>query len=593
LRTISKVLVSILVGVLTASSLAYALLLKFDPAAAGERVSVNDVQQETGLAYIGTLTNPELSDDEQPTVAQLYMIEERQGNFLTRLSPYFGDSFAFAWLLAVYTANYPHTTYELRTPLGPARSVHDDIRKIGNGRFSIWDGRVYFSFPTGKTLGDIKRLEVFIPRIPALSADRLIGVTGAAAIIAALSLSLYGFVVAVRLLVRRSRLLQKVLPGATICLVLAVVLIVGSEIYMRANGMFPKDRVVWASEYVPDIGWRFRPHAEVVWTNGIDFWTRSRANSIGFLDKEPIIPKPPGIFRIMVIGDSMVEAAQVSLEQKLQIKLRELLHRDLPEQKFDVVALGYSGTGQANQLPFFDHFRAQLKPNLLVLVVANNDLGNNSPLIEAIRRGWHPEHLPLLFLEKDSDGSCSRMAMDPTWEQYVLPAGDEFDRLMKLREMSPHYKAKLEGWNPAPAQAANLDFVFYQTGQLPPAFEEAVLLTRCSFTEWKRLAEQDGLPLVVVVVPAVRRYEPAIEKNGQFQRISGILADLKVPLLDLYPEFIKRGNMVDAHFKFDGHWTPIGHEWAAEAIFDYLKHEGYLQSREENAASRAISDIGR
>ena len=591
MRTISKFLVPILVCVLTASSLAYAALLKFDPVVVGERVSVNNVQQETGLAYIGTLTNPELSDDELPTGAQLYIVEERQGNLLTRLRPHFGDSFAFAWLVSVYTANYPHSTYELWTPLGPARALHDDIRKIGNGRFSIWHGSVYFSFPAGKTLGDINRLEVLVPTFPMLRAEKLVGVAGAAAIIAAVSLSLYGFTAVARPLVRRSRLLPSIVPGVTICLVLTVLLIVGSEVYMRANGMFPEDRAVWGSEYVPEMGFRLRPGAEAVWTNGIDFWTRSRVNSIGFLDKEPVIPKPPGVFRIMVIGDSMVEAAQVSLEQKFQIKLGELLQHDFPGSKFDVVALGYSGTGQANQLPFFERFKDQLKPNLLVLVVANNDLANNSPLLEAIRHGWHPEHLPLLFLKKDPNGSCSRMDMDASWQRYVLAPRKEFDRLMKLREMSPGYKQKLEGWNPTAAEAQALDFVFYRTGQLPPVFEEAVELTRCSFTEWKRLAERDGLPLVVIVVPGVRGYEPDVENNGQFQRIFGIMAELNIPLLDLYPEFIKRGRMVDAHFKFDAHWNSTGHQWAAEATFEYLKRERYVQGREEERSQS--SKVGR
>ena len=161
---------------------------------------------------------------------------------------------------------------------------------------------------------------------------------------------------------------------------------------------------------------------------------------------------------------------------------------------------------------------------------------------------------------------------------------------MKLRQMSPEYKEKLEDWNPNRTEAARLDFVFYQTGQLPRAFEEAVQLTSCSFAEWKRLAAEGGLPLVAVVVAAMRGYQPAIEQNGQFQRIFRILEELNIPLLDLYPEFIKRGNMADAHFKFDGHWTPTGHKWAAEAIFEYLKHEGYLQPREKNATNRPRAD---
>jgi hypothetical protein len=30
-------------------------------------------------------------------------------------------------------------------PLGPAHTSHDEIRRLGNGRFSHWGGRVYFS----------------------------------------------------------------------------------------------------------------------------------------------------------------------------------------------------------------------------------------------------------------------------------------------------------------------------------------------------------------------------------------------------------------------------------------------------------------
>ena len=59
------------------------------------------------------------------------------------------------------------------------------------------------------------------------------------------------------------------------------------------------------------------------------------------------------------------------------------------------------------------------------------------------------------------------MAMDPTWEEYVLPAGDEFDRLMKLREMSPHYKKLGRLGALLHRSAAGLDFVFIRQGSFP------------------------------------------------------------------------------------------------------------------------------
>jgi lysophospholipase L1-like esterase len=354
-------------------------------------------------------------------------------------------------------------------------------------------------------------------------------------------------------------------------------MVVGGEVYMRVADMFPTNRRVWASEFIPTLGWRFKPGAEVVWTNGINYWSRSRVNSIGFLDKEPILPKPSGTFRVMIVGDSMVQAVEVALDKRLQVRLAELLQKSMAPRAVDVVALGYSGTGQSNQLPFFEHFKDQLNPDLLILVIASNDLANNSPLLEAIRYGWHPEHLPRVFFRKRSDGSCSRIPIDPSWERHILPAGSEFDRLQKLREMSSDYKAKLEGWNPAPSEVASLDFVFFNPGPLPPAFEEAVALTRCSFQEWKRLAEREGLPLIAVAAPGLTGTES--DKTGYLQRVLSILDESKIPLLNLYPEFVKRGNVPDAHLKFDGHWTVTGHRWAAEAISDYLGREGYLERR--------------
>jgi hypothetical protein len=55
-------------------------------------------------------------------------------------------------------------------------------------------------------------------------------------------------------------------------------------------------------------------------TNNRDYWTRQRANSVGFLDREPVPPEArPGTCHLIVIGDSFVEAHHVEIEQNVRV----------------------------------------------------------------------------------------------------------------------------------------------------------------------------------------------------------------------------------------------------------------------------------
>ena len=55
--------------------------------------------------------------------------------------------------------------------------------------------------------------------------------------------------------------------------------------------------------------------------------------------------------------------------------------------------------------------------------------------------------------------------------------------------------------------------------------------------------------------------------------------ELELPLIDLHQEFVKHHDPKLAHFKGDGHWSPNGHRWAADAIMNYLADNGYVGSR--------------
>jgi hypothetical protein len=122
---------------------------------------------------------------------------------------------------------------------------------------------------------------------------------------------------------------------------------------------------------------------------------------------------------VAVIGDSFVEAAQVSISEKFYSIFKNLADKNYPEKKIISSAYGFSGTGQLNQLAFYDEFIARRFPKLVVLVFFDNDFINNSSVLEAIRNGNDPDHQFRVQAYKNSDGAFEIQPIDPEWYRYA------------------------------------------------------------------------------------------------------------------------------------------------------------------------------
>ena len=186
---------------------------------------------------------------------------------------------------------------------------------------------------------------------------------------------------------------------------LALIGVVG-EAYFRLRAPFVESDIPHA--WYPTVGGIFAPKAEVRHTNGLDFWTISRTNTLGFPDREPIgIERAAASCHITMIGDSYVEALQVPIADKFHVRLEELAARELRHLDVTTSAFGVSGTGQVNQLPYYDEFARYLQPALLVLVFVNNDFMNNAPILEGLHQGVDPDRLKNVSAIRGADGSIT------------------------------------------------------------------------------------------------------------------------------------------------------------------------------------------
>ncbi|WP_336080173.1 hypothetical protein [Thalassospira sp. CH_XMU1448-2] len=337
--------------------------------------------------------------------------------------------------------------------------------------------------------------------------------------------------------------------------------------------------VYWPSRFTEGSGYSsFVPETTLVWSNYKDFCGVSLINSLGYPDQEPQLGDA-----IVLLGDSFIEQAQLSLskKEKVQQKLAELYVADniaVP----NIVAVGYSGTGQTAQSQMLKEvMQSGVRPSDVVLLVVPNDVRDNSIHLSSIVNDYAPEASPRPYYIPSSNtkgmvfnkpvlaegGYFSKR--NPWTLEFVLAILERYEgifgnqlptqlvhlhRLNELKEMYPGNEY-YESINYIPKQ---YDAMFASTENEPKAVRFAWEATEQSIKDIKEVC--NGCRLHAVF-------------NYQFSM--PIFSELRhrfVEILDKHqirhdtqffdPEF---------HWENDGHWNPKGTQDAAEVIFGLLK----------------------
>ena len=457
--------------------------------------------------------------------------------------------------------------------------VHEDIRRAGRGLHD-YDG-VLLRFSSSDGSHPVDNGRVYLIAIPW-------GGSGTVAMACQALIALFAYVLVrkriwpwIRARYRTDKFLGIVAASVVSTAIVLSVVAILMEAYLRWR--IPFTETEWPLRFDPELGFVYQPNARIRWTNHLDFWVEQTSNSLGFPDREPAVPKPDGMFRVLVVGDSYVEALQVGLARKMHVVLESRLRDALGTDKVDTVAFGYSGTGQSNQLSFYDRYGADVDADLVVLLFVYNDFRDNSAALGSIWPGWDPWRPPRLFYEPDEDGvTFTQVGIDADWANHRLVSEESMGRQREVMERHPETRALFGDWL---ASDAPPDCMFY-LDELPPVFKRALASTEHALRLFKERTKNRGEKLLLVITPGVvtdvrhcpddSRY--TFDELNQLKRITGIAARLGVPVLDLHSAFAARGDWRDTEFAHDRHWNALGHRWAAEAIADYLLEHRELLS---------------
>jgi len=170
---------------------------------------------------------------------------------------------------------------------------------------------------------------------------------------------------------------KKLTFGALVVLGALIVVFAAAEVYLRCTTCLGSKPTINPYVAHPRLGWLGRPRAKICRSTPTSC-ARYRYNNLGFRGADHYFFKPQGTLRILVLGDSFVEGYQFPDGKLMTDHLQKIITERLAAP-VEVINMGISGWGTAQQLLAYQQMGRKLNPDLVILVFSTcNDVINAS-----------------------------------------------------------------------------------------------------------------------------------------------------------------------------------------------------------------------
>lgn len=324
----------------------------------------------------------------------------------------------------------------------------------------------------------------------------------------------------------------------TICVVLFV--LVGMEIAARVYARIAsQDRLIIADNVV---GWKLIPNARKLYRKETQPYFVA-INSKGWRDVEHSYEKPPGVYRIVVIGDSFVFGAGGVEAGK---RFSDLLQKS--GKNIEVINMGVPGYGADQEYQTLEDEGLKYHPDLVLLCAFYNDFSESfSTINPSIGR-------PKGYFSLDNGRLVFHPPVFSTFyklsqHSYVLGVAD-----LAMSKISGTYWQKEHQQHLVMKQQTRRD-----------TFKQIYLSA-------DRLCRERGIKFVIVYFPYQQQTIATV-----IQHVMGELATSDgVKILDLMDTMREVDSAQRAYFEHDIHFNEYGNQVVAKAIQDYLVSNNLL-----------------
>jgi len=330
-------------------------------------------------------------------------------------------------------------------------------------------------------------------------------------------------------------------------------------------------------EYDPDLGFRVRAYYPV------DQGTVT--NKFGFNDRDYPLQKTPGVYRILVVGDSFGWAG--GQEGNYTALLERQLDNHYGYHRIDIINAGYPMTHTAEQLVMLKKYGLQYHPDLVILgFFVGNDFIDGNPnrkrivvndlYIDIDKRR---EHIilgyPIIFQ--------SRLLL------YVKQKYKIFTELRKAateprQQLSQEQRGTFAEETFLDLERGLLEF-FNINSARKGRFQKNINYILQSVAEMDALLKSRNIKFMVAIYPDAFQIDKTL-LNAIFERfrlrredydldlaqniLKSFLQSKDISYIDLTDRFRSGGQEKDLYLLSDSHWNRSGNQLAADILFETL-----------------------
>lgn len=427
-------------------------------------------------------------------------------------------------------------------------------------------------------------------------------------------------------MLRARRIVRSSLEGILVATIVLVLMLIGLEILVRIvipwkNDALHQCHQLYGVTGIPGVTGNYygmEPSAMTVPKVVVHM------NSKGLRDREYEYDKSDS-FRILILGDSMVEALQVPLERTAQEVLEDLLNYEPSvHPRIEVISGAHSTWGTDNEYLFYREEGYKYQPDLVLLAIYPwNDVRNNSRDLEMAMYGSISK--PTFAL--DSDGRlvlenfpwpCDTPPNSSTRKIADLSRGQEGLNMVllgkkwlasrshlywfvgnRLHRLPKRLVELLIVWgilSSTDKNAANsatrtrfeiAEGLFFK--EMPVSLQSAWTLTEKLILALRDEVKRNRGRFAIVVIPSSGEGDDSAWERLQLEASRFGIVDLdrenpsrivvnfcvqyNIPALVTAPEFVRQRSRTNSplFFKEDGHFTRAGNRLLAEMLASWLK----------------------
>jgi len=307
--------------------------------------------------------------------------------------------------------------------------------------------------------------------------------------------------------------------------------------------------------YDDTLGWVPQPNTTKIHKES-DFEVLYTINSKGYRGKEYPLEKKEGVFRIVIIGDSMSFGYGVNDEETYAA----LIDKSIPN--VEVINLSVSGYGTDQELLRLQKQGFDFKPDLVILQITDNDF------IDIMRPFRYERAKPYFIIENEN----------LVLKNVPVKNDNEYAKAY-FSEVLPLPFREWLSWNSYAYVFINQKYL-----RLAESLHSRAKSKEAGYNLIKKPVQEYDPEAIKLFSAIVQKISKELNARG-IQGIAfhcdkvlsetGVINNISLPLIDLYPAFTEKAKEVKLTLP-DGHWNAEGHRFIVNQLIEVLRKRGIL-----------------